>query len=195
MLQRIADRSGEFSERTGICMANMSKAERHSYINTLIVENPFIKDDELARECGVSVSTIRNDRAELGIPEYRERVKSAAEGELSHASKEELLDLKLYENGISIMEPDATMLFKDTNIVKGQCIYAFAENLALSVINAKAALVKVANVKYIEEVHLGEKLLAKSNVIREKDNAFIVHVIISVDMTEVFRGKFSLEVH
>ena len=176
-------------------MANMSKAERHSYINTLIVENPFIKDDELARECGVSVSTIRNDRAELGIPEYRERVKSAAEGELSHATKEELLDLKLYENGISIMEPDATMLFKDTNIVKGQCIYAFAENLALSVINAKAALVKVANVKYIEEVHLGEKLLAKSNVIREKDNAFIVHVIISVDMTEVFRGKFSLEVH
>lgn len=176
-------------------MANMSKTDRHEYIITLIAENPFLKDDELAKKCKVSVSTIRNDRAELGISEYRERVKSAAEGELNHTSKEELLDLKLYENGISILEPDASMLFKDTNIVKGQCIYAFAENLALSVINAKAALIKVANVKYIAEVHLGEKLLAKSQVIREKNNEFIVHVIISVDMTEVFRGKFNLEVH
>lgn len=187
--------AGLHFERTVEFMTSMSKYDRHKYITALIAENPFFKDDELAKKCKVSVSTIRNDRAELGIPEYRERVKSAAEGELSHTSKGEILDLKLYENGISIMEPDATMLFKDTDIVKGQCIYAFAENLALSVINAKAALVKVANVKYIAEVHMGEKLLAKSNVIREKNNEFIVHVIISVDMTEVFRGKFSLEVH
>ena len=173
----------------------MSKQERHLFLMSLLNENPFLKDEELAAECGVSVSTIRNDRAEMGISEYRERVKSAAEGEL-HGSekKEELLDLTLYENGISILETDSTMSFHNTDIVKSQCIYAFAENLALSVINADAALVKVANVKYVSVVRAGEKLVAKSRVIRNHDGEFIVHVFITVEMKEVFRGKFSLEV-
>lgn len=174
---------------------NMTKKQRHDYIMSIISENPFLKDDELSKQCNVSISTIRNDRAELGISEYRERVKSAAENEFHTVeSKEELLDLKIYETGLSVLETDSSMLFKNTNIVKSQCIYALAENLALNVINANAALVKVANVKYCEQVNLGDKLVAKSTVKREKNNQYIVHVIISVDMREVFRGKFNLEV-
>ena len=174
---------------------NMTKKQRHDYIMSIINENPFLKDDELSKQCKVSISTIRNDRAELGISEYRERVKSAAENEFHTVeSKEELLDLKIYETGLSVLETDSSMLFKNTNIVKSQCIYALAENLALNVINANAALVKVANVKYCEQVNLGDKLVAKSTVKREKNNQYIVHVIISVDMREVFRGKFNLEV-
>ncbi len=173
----------------------MAKKQRHEKILSLLAENPFLKDDELSRKFKVSISTIRNDRAELGIAEYRERIKSVAEGELHMCeNKEELLDLTLYENGISVLETDATMLFRNTNIVKSQCIYALAENLALNVINADAALVRVANVKYTSEVHLGDKLVAKSTVKREKDKEYIVHVIINVDMSEVFRGKFNLEV-
>ena len=174
---------------------NMTKKQRHDYIMSIISENPFLKDDELSKQCKLSISTIRNDRAELGISEYRERVKSAAENEFHTVeSKEELLDLKIYETGLSVLETDSSMLFKNTNIVKSQCIYALAENLALNVINANAALVKVANVKYCEQVNLGDKLVAKSTVKREKNNQYIVHVIISVDMREVFRGKFNLEV-
>ena len=174
---------------------NMTKKQRHDYIMSIINENPFLKDDELSKQCNVSISTIRNDRAELGISEYRERVKSAAENEFHTVeSKEELLDLKIYETGLSVLETDSSMLFKKTNIVKSQCIYALAENLALNVINANAALVKVANVKYCEQVNLGDKLVAKSTVKREKNNEYIVHVIISVEMREVFRGKFNLEV-
>lgn len=174
---------------------NMTKKQRHDYIMSIINENPFLKDDELSKQCNVSISTIRNDRAELGISEYRERVKSAAENEFHTVeSKEELLDLKIYETGLSVLETDSSMLFKNTNIVKSQCIYALAENLALNVINANAALVKVANVKYCEQVNLGDKLVAKSTVKREKNNEYIVHVIISVEMREVFRGKFNLEV-
>ena len=174
---------------------NMTKKQRHDYIMSIINENPFLKDDELSKQCNVSISTIRNDRAELGISEYRERVKSAAENEFHTVeSKEELLDLKIYETGLSVLETDSSMLFKNTIIVKSQCIYALAENLALNVINANAALVKVANVKYCEQVNLGDKLVAKSTVKREKNNEYIVHVIISVDMREVFRGKFNLEV-
>ena len=169
----------------------MTKKERHVLLMSLINENPFLKDDELAAECDVSISTIRNDRAELGIAEYRERVKSKAEGE--RETHEELLDVTLYENGISVLETDASMLFYNTDIVKSQYIYAFAENLALSVINARAALVKVANVKYIAKVHAGTRLVAKSRVIRSRDNEYIVHVRITCDKAEVFRGKFNLE--
>lgn len=173
-------------------MSNRKK-ERLELLSSIISESPFLKDEELAKRCGVSVSTIRNDRAELGISEYRERVKTAAQSGGAE-EKAELLDLKLYETGISVLETDATMLFRNTNVVKSQCIYALAENLALSVINANAALVKVANVKYTAQVHSGDKLVAKSTVVREKDMEYIVRVTIGVDMSEVFRGKFNLEV-
>ncbi len=174
---------------------SMTKKQRHAYMMSTLSENPFLKDDELAKLCKVSISTIRNDRAELGIAEYRERIKSAAENEFHTVeSKEELLDLKVYETGISVLETDSSMVFKSTNIVKSQSIYALAENLALNVINAHAALVKVANVKYSAQVNLGDKLVAKSTMKREKNNEYIVHVIITVDMSEVFRGKFNLEV-
>ena len=169
----------------------MTKKERHVLLMSLINEDPFLKDEELAAKCGVSVSSIRNDRAELGIAEYRERIKSAAEGE--RETKEELLDVTPYENGISVLETDGSMLFYNTDIVKSQYIYAFAENLALSVIEAKAALIKVANVKYMLQVHAGERLVAKSRVIRRREAEYIVHVHITSGHKEVFRGKFNLE--
>jgi hypothetical protein len=102
--------------------------------------------------------------------------------------------MNLFHNAISVLETDDTMLFDGTNVVKSQHIYALAEELALSVIDAKAALVKVANVKYVNEVHSGEKLVAHSSVKREKEKEYIVHVIIKVKLKEVFRGKFSLAI-
>ena len=86
-----------------------------------------------------------------------------------------------------MLKTDDTMTFDGTDIIKGQCIYAFAENLALSVIDAKAALVKIANVKYMHEAHAGERL-----IMRVKDGGYIVRVVIKANMNEVFRGKFSL---
>ena len=77
-----------------------------------------------------------------------------------------------------MLKTDDTMTFDGTDIIKGQCIYAFAENLALSVIDAKAALVKIANVKYMHEAHAGERLIAKSDVARVKDGGYIVRVVI-----------------
>lgn len=173
----------------------MDKKERHAFLLKKIKAEPFLKDDELAKACGVSVSTIRFDRAELGIAEYRERVKSAAVDGLNTAhAEEEILELELFCKGMSVLSADESMCFEGTSIVKSQSIYAFAENLALSVIDAKAALVKVANVKYISEVHAGDRLFAQSEVIRGKEKEFIVHVFIKANMNEVFRGKFNLAV-
>ncbi len=172
-----------------------SKRERHNELMTLIKENPFLKDDELSNIFGVSVSTIRFDRAELGILEYRERLKEAAQDSAGTANTDgELLDLNKFQNGISVLNTDDTMVFEGTDIVKSSYIYSFAENLALSVIDAHSMLVKVANIKYVSSVHSGEKLIAHSEVIREKDGAYIVHIFIKVKMREVFRGKFNFEV-
>lgn len=170
------------------------KKERHEIMLKKLEQNPFLKDEDLARVFNVSVSTIRFDRAELGIAEYRERLKAAAKNGVHPPAAAEVLDLNLFRDGLSVLETDSSMVFAGTNIVKSQCIYSFAEDLALSVINAKAALVKVANVKYISCVRSGQRMVAKSKVARIKDKEFIVHVIIKVDMNEVFRGKFSLAV-
>lgn len=178
----------------------MNKHERHSMLKAMINENPFLKDEELSRQLDVSMSTIRNDRAELGIAEYRERIKTAAEDSKTSSHTGEVIDMELFHSAISVLETDNSMLFPGTDIIKSQHIYALAEELALGVIDARAALVKVANVKYVSEVHEGEKLVAHSTVIRKKendnskDNEYIVHVIIKVKMNEVFRGKFSLSI-
>lgn len=171
----------------------MTKKERHICLVDMIKENPFLKDDELSERLGVSVSTIRIDRAELGIAEYRERIKSAAkDSKVKHSG--EVIDMELFHKAISVLETDSSMLFNGTNIVKSQYIYALAEELALNVIDARAALVKVANVKYVNEVHAGERLVAHSVVVREREKEYIVHVSIRVRLCEVFRGKFSLRV-
>ena len=175
-------------------MRKSMKQERHADLMEKIKKNPFVKDEDLAKDFGVSVSTIRFDRAELGIAEYRERIKSAAQEGMNNSVEGELLDLNVYKDGISVLQTDASMTFDGTDIVKSQFIYAFAENLALNVIDAKSMLVKIANVKYIEEVHAGDNLVAKSVVKRVKEGEFVVHVHIKANMTEVFRGKFSLRV-
>ena len=61
------------------------------------------------------------------------------------------------------------MTFDGTDIIKWTVYICFSQkSLALSVIDAKAALVKVANVKYMHEAHAGERLIAKSDVMRSK---------------------------
>lgn len=84
------------------------KKKRHEYLLRKIKQNPFLKDEELAQACNVSVSTIRFDRAELGIAEYRERIKSVAEEGLVAGSRRlaEVLDLNLYHDGISVLKTD-----------------------------------------------------------------------------------------
>ncbi len=169
----------------------MKKEERHALLLEKIKENPFLKDEELANECNVSVSTIRIDRAELGIAEYRERVKSVAQG-ASDAERAEILDLNLLHDGVAVLKTDNSMTFEGTDIIKGQSLYALAEELAVDVIDAKAAVVKVANIKYTNIARKGDRLVARSEVIRIKDYEYIVHVLIKANLKEVFRGKFSL---
>lgn len=92
-------------------------------------ENPFLTDEELAALFSVSVPTIRFDRAELGVKEYRERIKNVARSVIAHSAGREsepvnhpmgeLLDLNLFKDGLSVFVPDETMTFDDSGVVRG----------------------------------------------------------------------------
>jgi len=172
------------------------KKQRHILLAEKIRQNPFLKDDELAKTLKVSVATIRFDRAELGISEYRERVKLMAKDEYNaDRPKSELLDINLMHDAVSVLETNQRMTWKGSDIVKGQEIFAFAENIAMNVIGAEISRIKVANIKYLTNVKSGEKLIARSEVKRIRDNEYIVWVKIKSNLTDVFRGKFMLEVY
>lgn len=173
----------------------VKKRTRQERLIKEVGKNPFLKDDELAKRLKVSVATIRLDRAELGIEEYRERVKNVAKTHTDTSNHMgEVLDFNLYHNGISVINTFDAAVFEDSATIKAQSLYAYAEDLALSVINAKVALIRVANIKYLQEVQRGDKLVAKYEVMRTRNNEFIVWVRIKKDMVEIFRAKMNLSV-
>jgi acyl-coenzyme A thioesterase PaaI-like protein len=180
--------------------SSLLKNERHTILIEKIKSDPFLTDEELSDALNVSVPTIRLDRLELGIPELRERIKNVAEKNYSIVkslnSKEitgELIELKLGESGISILETDESMAFEKTKIIRGHYIYSLAESLAIAIIDAPAALVGVANIKYKIPVYAGAKLVAKAEVRQKREKSYIVWVIIQEKQVEVFRGKYILE--
>ena len=181
-------------------MPRRSKETRHQELQTLLLEQPLLTDEELSRRLKASVATIRLDRLQMGIPEWRERVKQSidkAQVSLRALSASELvgelLDLQLGVSGISILESTEAMAFTRTKIIRSHEIYAMAESLALAVIDAEVALVGVASIKYRAPALAGERLVAKADLIQDRGNSKIVHVKVSVQQREVFRGKFLLE--
>ena len=178
-------------------MARIHKKMRQEQLTDMLRLSPFLTDEELAERLAVSVQTIRLDRLELGIPEMRERIKHLAEDAQTKlqaiASEDvigELIDLDLGKTGISILLVTPDMVLEKTHVVRAHHIYAQANSLALAVIDAPAALTGVASLKYKVPVQLGEKLVAKAEVIKKRGNKYFVWVKTRNDIQEVFRAKF-----
>jgi acyl-coenzyme A thioesterase PaaI-like protein len=177
----------------------ITKKERQGQLKMLVDQDPFLTDEDLSMRYQVSIQTIRLDRLELGIPELRERMRHAAsenyEKVRSMSGTEiigELIDLNLGNSGISILETNSDMAFKKTSVIMGHHIYSQAESLAMAVIDANVALTGVSNIKYLQPVEAGDKLIAKAEVIRVRGNKHFVHVKIQTKQVQVFRGKFVL---
>lgn len=180
-------------------MTAIGKKLRQTQLKEVIEKTPFVSDEELSEMFKVSIQTIRLYRLQLGIPELRERLREAAE--LNYRKIVglgisdiigEVIELEVNKYGISILEANKGMAFNRTDIVKGHYIFSMAESLALSIIDQKAALTGVANIKYSKPVRVGEKLVARAEVSKERDTDYIVHVKIKVKSEQVFRGKFML---
>lgn len=84
----------------------------------MLQKNPFLTDEQLAKNLAVSIQTIRLDRLSLNIPELRERTRQMAENaqvKLKAIDKKDivgdLIDLELNHSGISMMKitPDMVL--------------------------------------------------------------------------------------
>lgn len=181
-------------------MPKLKKQERLKRFKEEIAENPFLRDEELSELFEVSIQTIRLDRMSLNIPELRERVKTVAtenHDKVKTLSRGEivgeLIDLQLNESAISFLETDKDMVFSKTQIVKGHYIFALAESLAMAVIDTPVAITGVANIKYTTPVFAEQRLVAKAEVTRIRDQKeYYVHVKVKVKENQVFRSKFIL---
>ncbi len=178
-------------------MQASQKTMRHQELKALLQNNPFCTDEQLAEELHVSVQTIRLDRSVLKIPELRVRTRNMAEAAQNKVraidSKDivgELLDLELNKSGISTLTISPQMVLDKTGVARGFYMFAMANTLALAVVDARAALTGVGNVKYKTPVYAGAVLVAKAEVVKRRGDKFFIWVFIKHKNEEVFRAKF-----
>ena len=150
------------------------RIERCEKLLKYLEENPMATDEIIAKAFKVSVNTIRLDRARLGIKEFKVRLKEKAKESMKKVTSMSLSefvgDMISFNTGASAkarLETNESMVFEKINVVKGQYIYSFAEMIAISLIPTKAALVGVANIKYVEKVRAGEVIYAIAEVKRK----------------------------
>lgn len=179
----------------------LKKSERQQLLTEKIEETPFITDEELAQHFNVSVQTIRLDRLELSIPELRERIKTVATINWNEKVKSlpveevigEIIDLQLDERAISIMNIQREHVFSRNKIARGHHLFAQANSLAVAVIDDDLALTKNAEIKFTRQVKLGEQVVAKANVIENKQNGVSTIEVNSYVKNElVFSGTFHM---
>jgi len=181
----------------GDIILRIQKKIRQISLQENLASSPFLTDGELAVLLNVSVQTIRLDRLELGIPELRGRTKQMAEGAQNKLKAiargeiiGELIDLELGVQGISVMTITPDMVFEKTKIARGHYVFSQANSLAIAIIDASTAVTGVANIKYKIPIHVGEKLVAKAEVIRKRGNKYFIWVKTRNEKQEVFRAKF-----
>ncbi|HEY8530996.1 MAG TPA: transcription factor FapR [Limnochorda sp.] len=175
----------------------MTREERHQELKRLVREEPFVSDRELAQRLGVSVQTIRLDRAQLGIPQLRERTRQLARIAYSRLRSVEagevvgeLLEMELGRRALSVLETTERMALSGSGVVRGHHLFAQANSLAVSVIDAHQALTGRARLRFLKPVRVGERVVAVATVVRSRQGRYWVEVESRVRGEVVFQGRF-----
>ena len=188
-------------EREGKEMSNREgKAERHQKLTALIDEDPLLTDEKLAERLGVSVSTIRLDRALLGVPELRERTRrmaAKAVTRLRSLKQEEfigeLLGLQPNNWALSVLQTTKEMAFRHTDQIGDQFIYAQASTLAIAVVEADMVVVSSLRGHYSAPATVGDRLIARAKVGVHQGNKHIVSVHTTNGEKEIYVGRFIVQ--
>lgn len=177
------------------------KRLRQSELQSTLDSNPFLTDEDLANNFGVSIQTIRLDRMELGIPELRERLKMVAHhayAKVRSISQQELVgqlwELELGERGVSALDTTMDMIFEKTSIVRGHHIFAQANSLAVALVDAPVALTASASIKFIRPVYPGERLICTAQVSGWENARIHIETTTTSADTPVFSGRFAIAV-
>ncbi|NLY30324.1 MAG: transcription factor FapR [Firmicutes bacterium] len=177
----------------------MNKKKRQEKLMELVNQQPFLTDEELAEQFGVSVQTIRLDRLELSIPEMRERTKALAEaayGQLRAMSGQELvgqlLDVELGKGGSSLLKTTEEMGFSKTKVIRGHHIFAQANSLAVALVDSPVVFTATAEIHFLHPVYSGESIFCQAEVVSVNGNRTLVEVKSKVSGREVFAGRFEV---
>lgn len=107
-------------------MNSAKKVIRHERLFKMLQRNPFLTDEQLAKNLAVSIQTIRLDRLSLNIPELRERTRQMAENaqvKLKAIDKKDivgdLIELELNHSGISMLKITPDMVLEKTGVARG----------------------------------------------------------------------------
>ena len=100
--------------------------------------------------------------------------------------------MKPRQAAISVLETDKDMAFRRTSIVRGHHIFAQANSLAVSLVDAEVALTGTAAVKYLRPVKAGERLVAKAEILSRSGRRHVVKVTTKVGHEDVFAGEFTV---
>ncbi|WP_153720464.1 transcription factor FapR [Sporosarcina cascadiensis] len=178
------------------------KKERQSLLQSLLAEDPFLTDEDLARHFSVSVQTIRLDRLECGIPELRERLKSVASQHMQETVKSlqteeifgEIIDVELDNKALSIFDVTIDHVFKRNGIARGHHLFAQANSLAVAVLDDDLALTVRSALHFEKPVRAGDRVVARATVRREtlKNKSTVVDVVSTVENITVFSGEFQM---
>ena len=178
-----------------------AKRLRQGQLAKLVDENPMVTDEELASFLEVSVSTVRLDRALMGVPELRERIRRMAQeagSKLRSLSRSEivgdLLELEPNHWALSVLRTTREMAFRTTDFLWDHYIYAQASSIAVAVIEAAAVIVDSMRGEYKGHARVGDVLIARAKVGTSKDDRYIVSVRTRVREKEIFVGRFIAEV-
>ncbi len=174
------------------------KKLRQNKLKNLLQNNPAATDRELADLLGVSVSTVRLDRAFMGVPELRERLRAMVENagnKLKAAENNitgELLELVPDKWALSVLKTVKDMAFKLTDIVEDCYIYSQASSIAVAVIESAGMIIDSMRGEYKSHAHVGDVLIARAKVGTSHDNKKIVSVHTTAGDKEIFTGRFIL---
>ncbi len=180
-------------------MARYTKEERRKVLEEALSKHPFFTDEELAERFKVSVSTIRLDRGELGIPELRERTRVVAQDayfELKSLDDQELIgelrELVIGERARSELRIEESMVLAKARVARGHYLFAQANSLAIALVDAPMALTGSVDMKFIRPVQLGEVAVAEGRVIKRTRDKYWVQIAVTVNSEEVFQGLWIL---
>ncbi|MDR1741069.1 MAG: transcription factor FapR [Synergistaceae bacterium] len=174
---------------------------RQERLARLIDKNPMATDEELALSLSVSVGTVRLDRALLGVPELRERIRRMAReagDKLKSLSQSEivgdLIELEPNRLAISVMRTARDMATCASDFISDRYVYAQAGSLAVAVIEAASVMVESMRGKFKKFARVGDVLVARAKAGAERDGRRIVSVRTRVGTEEIFVGRFIMEI-
>lgn len=178
----------------------VSRQERRQKLLASLADDPLQTDEQLAERLGVSVPTVRLDRAALGIGPLRSRseklaaelVKRDSRTSAVRSGDETLVSLERGHYGEARLRPPAEHGVGLGHTVTTAYLVAEAEKLAERVVPGQVVLTGLVQARCLRPVRVDEEILARAWFVRRTERRLVLRVDMESAGERVFRAKFGI---